>query len=88
MVNTIGRLVLRLDLLRCALNRALQKLPRGVAIPLELWSDDLTYGRLIEAAERSGDGREVERLCGEASLYRSLLEDELTATLARVYPSR
>ena len=76
MVNTIGRLVLRLDLLRCALNRALQKLPRGVAIPLELWSGDLTYGRLIEAAKRSGDGREVERLCGEASMYRSLLEDE------------
>ena len=58
------------------LNRALQKLPRGVAIPLELWSDDLTYGRLIEAAERAGDRREVEHLCGEASMDRSLLEDE------------
>ena len=76
MVNTIGSLVLRRDLLRRALNRALQKLPRGVAIPLELWSDDLTYGRLIEAAERAGDRREVECLCGEASMDRSLLEDE------------
>ena len=76
MVNTIGNLVLRLDLPRRALDRTLQKLPRGVAIPLERWRDDLIYGGLIDAAERAGDHREVEHLCNEASMYRSLLEDE------------
>ena len=63
MVNTIGNLVLRLELPRRALDRTLQKLPRGVAIPLERWRDDLTYGGLIDAAERAGDHREVECLC-------------------------
>ena len=76
MVNAIGSLVLRPDPLRHALYRAYQKLPRAIAIPLEMWSNDLTYGRLIDAAEEAGDREELRQLYGEASMYRSMLEDE------------
>jgi hypothetical protein len=76
MVNAIGSLVLRPDPLRHALYRAYRDLPRAIAIPLEMWSNDLTYGRLIHAAEEAGDGEELRQLYGEASMYRSMLEDE------------
>jgi len=76
MLNAIGSLVLRRDPIRHAVYRAYEKLPRATAIPLEMWSNDLTYGRLIDAAEKAGDLKEVQSLCSEASMYRSMLEDE------------
>lgn len=76
MVNAIGSLVLRPDPLRHALYRAYQKLPRAIAIPLEMWSNHLTYGRLIDAAEEAGDREELRNLYSEAIMYRSMLEDE------------
>jgi hypothetical protein len=76
MVNAIGSLVLRPDPLRHALYRAYEKLPRAIAIPLEMWSNDLTYGRLIDAVEKAGDREELRHLYGEAGMYRSMLEDE------------
>jgi hypothetical protein len=76
MVNAIGSLVLRPDPIRHAIYRAYQKLPRAIAISLEMWSNDLTYGRLIDAAEKAGDREELQSLFGEASMYRSMLEDE------------
>ena len=76
MVNAIGSLVLRPDPLRHAIYRAYETLPRAIAIPLETWSNDLRYGALIDAARRAGDQRELESLYSEASMYRSMLEDE------------
>lgn len=76
MVNAIGSLVLRPDQIRHAVYRVYGGLPRAVAIPLEAWSNDLTYSRLIEAAETAGNRRELQSLFSEASMYRSMLEDE------------
>jgi hypothetical protein len=76
MVNAIGSLVLRPAPIRHAIYRAYEKLPRAIAIPLEMWSNDLTYGRLIDAAEKAGDRKELQSLYSEASMYRSMLEDE------------
>lgn len=76
MVNAIASLVLRPDPIRHAIYRGYEKLPRVIAIPLEMWSNDLTYGRLIDAAERTGDRKELQGLYSEASMYRSMLEDE------------
>ena len=76
MVNAIGSLVLRPDQIRHAIYRAYEKLPREIAIQLEMWSNDLTYGRLIDAAEKAGDREELQSLYSEASMYRSMLEDE------------
>ena len=39
-------------------------------------SNDLTHGRLIDAAEDAGDREDLRHLYGEASMYRSMLEDE------------
>jgi hypothetical protein len=41
-----------------------------------MWCNDLTYGRLIDAAEKAGDRKELQSLYSEASMYRSMLEDE------------
>jgi hypothetical protein len=76
MVNAIRSLVLRPDPIRHAIYRVYEKLPRAIAIPLEMWSNDLTYGRLIDAAEKAGDRNELQSLYNEASMYRSMLEDE------------
>lgn len=76
MVNAIGSLLHRPDPIRHAIYGAYKKSPRAVAIPLEMWSNDLTYGRLIDAAERAGDRKELQSLYGEASMYRSMLVDE------------
>src|SRR5207249_1453950 len=58
--------------------RQLQALarPHAIAVPLEMWSNDITYGRLIDAAEEAGDREELRNVLGEASMYRSMLEDE------------
>ena len=76
MVNAIGSLVLRPDSIRHAIYGVYEKLPRAIAIPLEMWSNDLTYGRLIKAAEKTDDRNELQSLYSEASMYRSMLEDE------------
>src|SRR5688572_28312221 len=76
MVNAIGSLVLRPDPLRHALYRVYERLLRAIAIPLEMRSNDVTYGRLIAGASRAGDRKDLESLYAEASMYRSMLEDE------------
>src|SRR5262249_32807757 len=76
MVSAIGGLVLRPDPLRHALYRFYGRLPRGIGIELEMWSNDLTYGRLIARAEDAGDRGEYQSLLSEASMFRSMHEDE------------
>ena len=76
MVKAIASLALRPDSLRHELYRLYGHLPRSIAIPLERWSNEVTYGFLISRAERAGDRKEVDSLCGEASMFRSMLDDE------------
>jgi lambda repressor-like predicted transcriptional regulator len=64
MVNAIGSLDLRPDPLRRALYRAYLKIPRAIKVALGMWSNDITYGRLIDAAEKAGDRKKLRNLLG------------------------
>lgn len=65
MVNATGSLVLRPDPLRHAFYCAYLKMPRVITVPLEIWSNDITYGRLIDAAEKDGEREELRNLLGD-----------------------
>lgn len=49
---------------RRTLYRAYLNIPRAIEVPLGMWSNDITYGRLIDAAEKAGDRKKLRNLLG------------------------
>ena len=49
---------------RRTLYRAYLNIPRALKVPLGIWSNDITYGRLIDAAEKAGDRKKLRNLVG------------------------